>query len=426
MENGIKSELTQQKREILLAFSAIEIIEKYCELTLQSIEKEIGMPIHINVHKLTTTKPHQDIQTSLKMSMIIGKLKSIGEYYSKVNHSNHVAPFDYGVKLFLQHITESHRNDLFSDMQLASVKKLINEYIFDDLLKNINSFFLVGHDNIPQYEMLFLLHEFAYQSPIHTAKYNFQGDDIRRTTIGRIELITMNKYQDQKLNINNIENQLFDGITNFTYNIVHLVDIMFTQKEVQYRTSLLNEIYFNFEHFLSVIIKTFKITDATLGKKPIKNKQDYLSKVFDELNINHHIEYKSISNEIQKRCSNSSNEYLNLLISNTSKKIPLIDVFLQLINMRNSLHSNGASNKDINSFNIGNIHFPEAKKDRQFSSMAMHQLIALMVVATYTMEIIIEKLSAIGKINGVDVPKIMIDKYLEDKQEFEEQHINSN
>lgn len=426
MENGINTELTQQQIETLLALSPIEIMDQYCEGTLKIIEDEIGMPIHINVHRQTETKTHQDLKTSFHMTMIIGKLKYIGMHYSQVNNSAHVNPLDYGLKLFLLNFTESYNSGFFSENQFINTKKLINEYILDEVIENIKKYFLVGYDHIPQYEMLFLLYEFAYRSPIHQAIYSFQGNDIRRTTIGRIELTTMNKYQDHKLNINNIENQLLDSIANFTYNIKEIVDIIFVQKEVQYRTSVLNEIYFNFEHFLSAIIKTFKMADETLGKRKLRNKQEYLARVLNELNINHHINYKLISDEIQERCIESSPKYLDLLKHDTKQTISLIDVFLQIINMRNSLHSNGSASKDIIAFDIGKLHFNEVKKDEQFSSMAMHQLIALMVISTYTIEIIVEKLSEVKKINNVSVPEVIIDKYVEEKRKFVEQQTDSN
>lgn len=412
-------ELTQQQTETLLVLSPIEIMNQYCEGTLKIIEDEIGMPVHINVHRKTETKPHQDLKISFYMTMIIGKLKYIGMYYSKVNNSTHVDSLDYGLKLFLLNFIESHRSGVFSENQFVNTKKLINEYILDEVIENINEYFLVGYDHIPQYEMLFLLYEFAYRSPIHQAIYNFQGDDIRRTTIGRIELTTMNKYQDHKLNINNIENQLLDSIANFTYNIKEIVDIIFVQKEVQYRTSVLNEIYFNFEHFLSVIIKTFKMADEALGKKKLRNKQEYLSRVLNELKINQHIDYKIISDEIQKRCIESSFKYLDLLKQDNKQTISLIDVFLQIVNMRNSLHSNGAASKDIKAFYIGKLHFNEVKQDEQFSSMAMHQLIALMVISTYTIELIVEKLSEMKTINTISVPKVIIDKYVEEKHKLQ-------
>lgn len=426
MENSINIELTQQQKDNLLSLSPIEIMDQYCEGTLKTIEDEIGMPIDINVHRQTETKTHQDFKTSLQMTMIIGKLKYIGMHYSKVNSSAHIDPLDYGLKLFLLSFIKSYNSGFFSENQFVNTKKLINEYILDEVLENIKEYFLVGYDHIPQYEMLFLLYEFAYRSPIHQDIYSFQGDDIRRTTIGRIELTTMNKYQDHKLNISNIENQLWDSITHFTYNIEEIVDIIFIQKEVQYRTSVLNEIYFNFEHFLSVIIKTFKMADQTLGKKILRNKQEYLARVLNELGISQHIDYKLISDEIQKRCLESSTKYLDLLKHDTKQTISLIDVFLQLINMRNSLHSNGTASKDIKAFDIGKIHFNEVKKDEHFSSMAMHQLIALMVISTYTIEIIVAKLSSLQKVNNIDVPKVIIDKYVQEKQKFIEQQKDSD
>lgn len=87
--------------------------------------------------------------------------------------------------------------------------------------------------------------------------------------------------------------------------------------------------------------------------------------------------------------------------------------------MRNSLHSNGAANKDINAFDIGQIRFNAAKKDEQFTSMAMHQIIALMVITTYTLELIIEKISKIKVINGVSVPNVIMINMWKKKESLE-------
>ncbi|MDD2265854.1 hypothetical protein [Sulfuricurvum sp.] len=406
-------EINDEQKQWLLSLSPIEIIDTYCEGTLKILEDHMGMPLQVNVHRQTTTKPHQDLRTSLFMTKIIGELKIIGHFYAREHNILHMKELDYGLKQFLQTLTEQYHNGFFSQEQYINTRKLLNEYILDEIIDHTKTSFLIGHNNIPQYEMLFLLHEFSYRSPVHQNVYNFKGNDIRRTTFGRTELTTMNKYQDYKLNMNNIENQLLDSITNFSYTIKETIDIIFIQKEVQYRLSVLNEIYFNFEHFLSVIIKTFKMTDESIGKKKITKKQEYIARIFNELDINHSIDFVIISKEIMHRCKESSPAYIELFKQENKQNINLIDMFLKIIDMRNSLHSNGASNKDIHEFDIAKIHFNEVKKDQQFQSMAMHQIIALLVIASFSIELIIEKLSTLKEVNGVKVPDIIIDDYVE-------------
>ena len=407
-------QITEEQRDWLSSLSPVELIDVYCEGTLKILEDEhVKAPIDINIQRNNITKEHQTLEISLVMASVIAKLKVIGMFYSKINNTPQINNLDYGLKLFLNNLTQQYKYKYFSEEQYTNARKLIVEYILDDAIGDIKKFTFVGYENIPHHDMMFLLHEFAYRSPIHQNIYNFQGEDIRRTLIGRIEITTVNKYQDYKLNIQNIENQLLNGIRDFAYNIQEIVDIIFVQKEVQYRLSVLNELYFNFEHFLSVLIKTFRMNDETLGKKKITKKQGYLARVFDELDIKHHIDYSVISKEIESRCVESSSKYLKLFKQNDKQKINLIEIFLKIIDMRNSLHANGSANKDTKEFSIAKIHFSEVKKDEQFSSMAMHQLVALLVISSYTMELIIQRLFSIEEINGVKIPDVMVDEYVE-------------
>jgi len=407
-------QITEEKRNWLSSLSPVELMDLYCEGTLKILEDEhVKAPIDINIYRTSITKEHQTLKISLTMTGIIAKLKVIGMYYSKINNTPQMDNLDYGLKLFLNNLTQQYKNGYFSEEQYISTRKLIIEYILDEVVDDIRKFTFKGYGNIPHYDMMFLLHEFAYRSPVHQNIYNYKGNDIRRTLVGRIEITTVNKYQDYKLNVQNIENQLLDGIRDFAYNIEEIVDIIFVQKEVQYRLSVLNELYFNFEHFLSVLIKTFRMNDETLGKRKIFKKQGYLAKVFDELDIKHHIDYSIISKEIENRCVESSSKYLELFKQDDKQTINLVEIFLKIIDMRNSLHANGFANKSTNEFSIAKMNFSEVKKDEQFSSMAMHQLVALLVISLYTMELIIEKLSLIEEINGVKVPDVIVDKYVE-------------
>ncbi|NUW27239.1 hypothetical protein HUX57_11280 [Arcobacter butzleri] len=255
---------------------------------------------------------------------------------------------------------------------------------------------------------------------VYQQNYNFDGTDIRRTTIGRIEITTINKIQDIKLNLENIGNLLLDACIDFSYTINDIMETIFVQKEIQYRLSILNDVYFNIEYFLSVLIKTFKMSDESLGKIKIKNKQEYLSRVLNELNITiHTVDFQEISKEIFKRSNREECvEYKNLLKQDKKQTINLVECFLKIIDMRNSFHANGHANKDIKAFKIAQIEYPEVKKDKQFKSMGIHQIIPLLIIAIYTVEKIVNKLQDIKQqnisINGILVPDIIVDNYVED------------
>lgn len=413
-------EVTSEEKEIINNYTAIEIIENYCDSIIADIENALNTRIDLSYERTNETKEYQEFKISFIMSKIIVCLKFIGNYYKKKHNKPQIDDLDYGLKLFLIDLKSYEESGAIQINKSKEVEKIILDYILDEAILDIKQYFLLGHENIPQHEMLYVLHNFCYYSPIHQDTYSLSGDDIRRNSIGRIEMTSLNKYQDYRMNINNLESQLLNAIRSFNYNIKQIVDITIVQKEVQYRTNILNEVYFNMEHFLSILIKEFRMNDQELDKQRIRKKEDYLSRVLNELDIKHDIDFAIVSKLIKQRCPESS--YIHLLEQEEKQTVNYIDIFSKIINMRNSLHSNGFSNKDVSAFKIAKINYDEVKKDEQFTSMAMHQLIPLFIIIIHCMELITEQLSKKTEINGVPVPTTIIDKYVKELRELREEY----
>lgn len=411
--------------EDLKKFNAIEIIELYSHSKIIEIEDLIGMPIHLDILRTNTTEEYQNSEISLQMTVIIARLKYFGRFHKMNNGFGNLDDLDYGLRLIYWELKESFKNNFITEEQFINIKKLINLYILDKSIINIKKFFFNSINKIPHTDIIFTLHDYAYNSSVYQQNHNFDGTDIRRTTIGRIEITTINKSQDIKLNLANIGNLLLDACIDFSYKINDIMETIFVQKEIQYRLSILNDVYFNIEYFLSVLIKTFKITDESLGKTKIKNKQDYLSRVLNELNIIHTVDFQEISKEIFKRCNRKvCDEYKNLLKQDKKQTINLVECFLKIIDMRNSFHANGHANKDIKAFKIAQIEYPEVKKDEQFKSMGIEHIVPLLIIAIFTVEKIVLKLHEIkeqnASINGIQVPDIIVDNYVKDIRKLKE------
>jgi len=141
------------------------------------------------------------------------------------------------------------------------------------------------------------------------------------------------------------------------------------------------------EHLLSNLIKEYNIEDG----KSLRTKQKLLSVVLRYFNIEDKLDLKIVSEEILRRCPETSSEFRKLLIQETSLNKGMVVMFLKFINARNSLHDNGISNKDEIALTIGKINFSEVKKGKHNLSMGMPQVIMMILISIYIFEKIIDK-----------------------------------
>lgn len=318
-------------------------------------------------------------------NFVINTIKLYGNYRTSQENITSIDDFTYGFKslildlkymMKINKITEAQYNDTLN-------------YIYDSQFKHYEdkAFKNFSYQNIHCKDMIFLLLEYVNKSPIYKAKYSFKSTDIRKGLFSRLELISFNKYQDYKLNKDNFKTLFIDGFENFKIEIKQLVEMIIINKEVEYRTNLINQIYFAMEHLLSNLIKEYNIEDG----KSLRNKQKLLSVVLRHFNIEDKLDLKIVTEEILKRCPESSNEFRKLLLQETSLNKGMVEMFLKLINARNSLHDNGISNKDEIALTIGKINFAEVKKGEHNLSMGMPQVIMIILIAIYIFEQIIDK-----------------------------------
>lgn len=316
---------------------------------------------------------------------IINTIKLYGKHRTSVLNIISIDNFTYGFKSIILDLKYMMKKSIITEKQYHDTLN----YIYDSQFKHYEdeAFKKFSYQNIHCKDMVFLLLEYINKSPIYKAKYSFKSTDIRKGLFSRLELISFNKYQDYKLNKENFKILFLDGLENFEIEIEQLINMIIVNKEVEYRTNLINQIYFAMEHLLSNLIKEYNIE----GGKDLRKKQQLLSVVLRYFNIEDKLDFKNVTEDILKRCPESSTEFKKLFLQETTSKKGMVEMFSKFINMRNSLHDNGISNKDEIALKIGEINFKEVKKSQHNISMGMPQVIVIILISIYIFEQIIDK-----------------------------------
>lgn len=316
---------------------------------------------------------------------IINTIKLYGNYRTSDLNITSIDDYTYGFKSVILDLKYMMKINKITEKQYHDTLN----YIYDSQFKHYEdkAFKKFSYQNIHCKDMIFLLLEYINKSPIYKAKYSFKSTDIRKGLFSRLELISFNKYQDYKLNKENFKILFLDGLENFEMEIEQLINMIIVNKEVEYRTNLINQTYFAMEHLLSNLIKEYNIEDG----KGLRNKQKLLSVVLRYFNIEDKLDLKNVTEEILKRCPESSTEFRKLFLQETTSKKGMVEMFLKFINMRNSLHDNGISNKDEIALKIGKINFNKVEKDEHNMSVGMPQIIVIILISIYIFEQIIDK-----------------------------------
>lgn len=314
-----------------------------------------------------------------------------------------------GCNRFLLELKQLVLDNDIEIQQSEDIKNDLFNILFSDT-EQLSDKLFSSTENIPFEKIVFLLYEYTYKSSVHTAKYNFDGLDIRRNVLGRVEISTINKYYDYKLHRNNFKHIFLDMIENFNIPIKQGIATIVRNKEVEYRTDLLNKVYFNFEHFLSEIVEHFTITRTDNRKK-----QTLLLDVLEYFDINDELVISDVSDDILSRCDESKELFEPILNNSKSTKVKMTDIFLRIITMRNSLHSNGFINRDENHLSIGKLRYKRNSKGFQHNSMTFINVIMLFTFMIYILEKIIDK--SYEKISN----ELIEDKYLKELKEIEEE-----
>ncbi len=313
-------------------------------------------------------------------------LKAYGKY--SVSHDSYTDNGDIlqiGLKRFFSDIKQLVLEDKFTIQQQIDIENSVFEILFSGFQTLSNKIFS-STEGIPFATIMFFLYEYVYRTPVHTSQYNFDSLDMRRNVFGRLEIVSLNKFHDYKLNKEHFQSIFLDTIKNFSLTLEEILSIVLNNKEVEYRTELLNRSYFNIEHFLSVLVEHFSIP-----RSATHSKQTLLADVLNYFGIDDEIILSDVTEDFVNRCVESDDSIKKLFENVRPTKQKMTDMFLRLINMRNSLHSNGFVSKNENALMIGDVVFSRTRKGEQHNSMGLLNVVTLLMFMSYILEKIVDE-----------------------------------
>lgn len=308
-------------------------------------------------------------------------------YIRKIDDNiSYIDDLSYGIKMILNDLKVGIRENKFSSIQYEEMKNYIYDNHFEQFNKLPEKVFC--YESILFEDILFIFLEFLYKSGIYSVKYDLCKDDVRKTFVGRLELATYNKIQDLKLNRLNFKSLFIDSLENYNYSLNEIISMTIEQKSTSYKTEFISSTFFYFEHLLKKIIKAHNI-DVTKATK----KQQPLRIVLEYFEIEEKLDLKIVLEKVLSRCNESSEKVKELLIQEFSLYKTKTEMFLKFVNIRNSLHDNGISNKDEIEIKIGKIKFNKVEKGKHHLSMNIMQVIILELILFFIFEEIIKKSS---------------------------------
>lgn len=337
-------------------------------------------------------------------------LLQCGEYTIAQGTNNNGDAHQIGIKRFLSDLELRKKEGKITSEQQKDIKDNIFSILFSDLQSSANNIFS-SVEGIPFENIMFFLYEYVYRTPTHTNKYNFDSLDMRRNVFGRLEIASLNKFHDYKLNKENFQDIFLNTVEHFSLTIEQILSMILNNKEVEYRTELLNRSYFNMEHFLSILVEHFSIP-----RPNTHSKQALLGDVLDYFDIPDEIILKDVTDDVISRCVESDINIKNLFNNTRPTKQKMTDIFLRLINMRNSLHSNGFVSKNENALRIGEVIFSRTQRGQQHNSMGLLNVVTLLIFMSYILEKIVD--ASFKRISNT----LIEDRYLREMQD----HRNAN
>ncbi len=315
-----------------------------------------------------------------------------GSIRKKDDNISYIDDLSYGIKKILEDLKVGIQKNEFSIIQYEEMKN----YIYDNHFEQFNQLpeKVFSYESILFEDILFIFLEFLHKSEICSSKCKLNRIDVRKTFVGRLELATYNKIQDFKLNRLNFKSLFIDSLENYNYSLKEIISMTIEQKSTLYKTEFISSTFFYFEHLLKKIIKAHNI-DVTKATK----KQQPLRIVLEYFEIEEKLDLKIVLEKVLSRCNESSEKVKELLIQEHSLYKTKTEMFLKFVNIRNSLHDNGISNKDEIEIKIGKIKFNKVEKCKHHLSMNIMHVIILELILFFIFEEIVEKSSA--KINYI-------------------------
>lgn len=332
----------------------------------------------------------------------------------QLNYPN--IPNDERLNEFISEIRGHLHN---GDIKEKCFDRILNQIFiwFEDELHlkdfQINLFTTKYHEKqIENHNFIFLIFEYCFKSPALSEVYSFDKIDVRKQLFHRLEYISYSFLKQSKSLTHNITDEIIEKLK-YNFSLDECIEYI-RFKEVELRRDFINEFFFNVEHFLSSVRKHYKIKEGV-----DIDKKDLLKEVFNELDIDKEVDLEEIKQAVTSRCTETFQEILQMFEGKNIKK-DFISYHSFMIQLRNSLHSNGKVSKDMQGFGFGKLYFYKLEKDKFHNNMSITHLVVLALIDMIAIEKIIDKTKD---------EKIIKDEYmieLDKLQKQEESQLASN
>lgn len=366
--------LDKKTQDLFNKCDATELLNKMAN----GIIFELAPNIHINIDLSSFENAAKQHKFSIE-----GKFHFLAAL--KLNHPN--ISNNERLNAFIAEIRGHYQN---SDITEESYEKILKQILvwFEDeleLIKIQSYLFSTKYDDelVENHKIIFLFFEYCYKSPALSEVYTFDKVDTRRQLFYRLEYISYSFLQQSKSFSKDITSEIMEKLK-YNFTIEECIEYI-RFKEIELRRGFVNELFFNIEHFLSTIRKHYEIKEGTNI-----DKKDLLKEVLNHLDIDTKIELDEIKKSIENRCNKTSEEVLQIFEGKNIKK-SYLDYHNIIIQIRNSLHSNGKASRSMPALRFGKIYFDRLIKDEFHENMSVSHLVILALVETIAIEKIIER-----------------------------------
>jgi len=213
----------------------------------------------------------------------------------------------------------------------------------------------------------------------------YSDADVRPMVFFRIESSTL-WYEQNIISSVSSSNEFIECFLKHGYSNEFTAKHISILRETHNRAGFLDSIYFSIDYFISKISEIHKIKQPGQGKvKHFSNLLEY----FDMLNSGER--KNKIMIEFMDLLPKEMNESRDLFIDRNENKITYLKIFEYLTLIRNSLHNNGFSSKELPNLVIGPIKFTEVKKGKRINFASLPQIIFLFVQIINVLEMLCEK-----------------------------------
>ena len=366
--------LDKKTQELFDKCYAIELLNKMADGIIYKLAPDIHIDIDLSRYENT---------------LIQHRFSREGKFHFltalQLNYPN--IPNDERLNEFVSEMRGHLHNEDIKEECFEKILKQLFVWFEDELhLKDfqINLFTTKCNEKqIENHKFIFLIFEFCFKSPALSEVYSFDKIDVRRQVLYRLEYISYSFLQQAKSFTKNIVDEVVEKLK-FNYTLKECFEYV-RYKEVELRRDFINEFFFTIEHFLSSIRKHYAIKESSdLEKKEL------LKEIFNHFDIEKEVDLEEIKQYLKERCSETSDDIWQIFDGKNIKK----DFFLYhtyMIQLRNSLHSNGKASKDMQMFKFGKVNFYKLEKDKFHKSMSIVHLVVLALIDMIAIEKIIEK-----------------------------------